>query len=406
MYKKVFIDKKQLLSTIEEFSKFGRTKNNGVTRLTFSQADLEVRKHFQIVCENLGMIITYDDIGNIYGTLPGKKSNIPPLVMGSHLDTVEKGGRFDGSLGVIGGIEVVRTLVKNEITPDIPITVVNFTNEEGSRFEPAMMSSGILSGQFEKTTMFNSSDSDGVKFKDALRKSGFEGEVKNRLINATAFLELHIEQGPVLEMESLQIGVVDGVVGMINYEIEVNGESNHAGTTPMYLRKDALFITNNLMTKLRKVLNELDNELVYTIGRMDVSPNIHTVIPNKVVFTIEARHKNPIVINQVENILKSLDNEFDDIKIKKQWDRDTVEFNEEIVKKIEMTTKELGYSYKKMTSGAGHDSQFISTYIPTAMIFIPSINGISHSENELTLEKDCVVGVNLLLHTVLDLAIN
>lgn len=406
MHKDISIDTEKLLNSIEKFSSFGRTEKKSVTRLTLSQADIEVREHFQKVCESIGMVLTYDDIGNMYATLAGKNNDISPVVMGSHLDTVKNGGKFDGSIGVIGGIEVVRALVENNIIPEIPITVVNFTNEEGARFEPAMMSSGILSGLFDKDEMFASTDLNGVIFKDALRKSGFQGTISNRLKKATAFIELHIEQGPVLEAESLQIGIVDGVVGMVNYEIEVMGESNHAGTTPMHLRKDALFTTIDLIKKIRTNLDELDTELVYTIGRMNVTPNIHTVIPSKVVFTIEARHKDKNVINKVESIFNLLDRELSDIKIKKQWGRNTVDFNEEIVNKIETVTKRLEYSYKKITSGAGHDAQFISTYIPTAMIFIPSVNGISHSENELTLEKDCVAGVNLLLQTVLNLVVN
>src|SRR5699024_6169937 len=406
MYKEITIDTKQLLNSIEEFSSFGKTEKNGVTRLALSRADVEVREHFRKVCESIGMVLTYDDIGNMYGTLAGKNNDIPPIVMGSHLDTVEKGGKFDGSIGIIIGIEVVRALVKNNITPEMPITVVNFTNEEGARFEPAMMSSGILAGQFDKDEMFTSSDSKGVTFKDALKKSGFQGMISNRLNKATAFIELHIEQGPVLETESLQIGIVDGVVGMVNYEIEVMGESNHAGTTPMHLRKDALFTTIDLIKKLRTNLDELYNQILYTIERMNITPNIHTVIPNKVVFTIEARHKDENVINKVESILNLLDIELNDIKIKKQWGRNTVDFNEEIVNKIEVITKRLEYSYKKITSGAGHDAQFISTYIPTAMIFIPSVNGISHSEKELTLEKDCIAGANVLLQTVLDIVVN
>ncbi len=405
----VLINGERLKSTVEEFADFGRTDNNGVTRLALSEVDLKVRKHFRTECEKLGMSVVYDDLANMYATLPGKDNDQLPVVMGSHLDSVKKGGRFDGVLGVLTGLEVVRTIVDNNMKPEVPIVVANITNEEGARFEPAMMCSGVLSGRFDKAAMLLSAVPDGITFGEALKDSGFAGKEANRLKDAAAFLELHIEQGPVLESESLQIGVVEGVVGMVNYEIEVTGDSNHAGTTPMPMRKDALFAANNLITEIREKMGRLDNELVYTIGRFDVSPNIHTVIPNNVVFTIEARHKDSKTIRQVEEIIQGLPEsagkEACDVKISKQWDRDTVWFDEKIVHTVENATKSLGYSYQRMVSGAGHDAQFISTYIPTAMIFVPSINGKSHAEDELTPWEDCQNGVNVMLQTVLDLAV-
>lgn len=404
---KILINAVRLKDTLEEFADFGRTENNGVTRLALSDVDLKVRKHFQSECEHLGMTVVSDDMANMYATLAGINNDHPPVVVGSHLDSVKKGGRFDGVLGVLTGLEVVRTLVENGIKPQVPIVVANITNEEGARFEPAMMSSGVLSGRFDKATMLQSTDTDGLTFGEALKNSGFEGKEENRLTDAAAFLELHIEQGPVLESESLQIGVVEGVVGMVNYEIEVSGESDHAGTTPMPMRKDALFATNNLITEIREKMNKLDDKLVYTIGRMNVSPNIHTVIPNKVVFTLEARHQDTKTIRQVEEIIEGLtessDKEKCEVKTTKQWDRNTVWFDKKIVNLLEQTTKTIGYSYKRMVSGAGHDSQFISTYTPTAMIFVPSVNGKSHAEDELTFWEDCENGVNVILQTVLDL---
>lgn len=406
---KLLINGERLKDTLEEFADFGRTENNGVTRLALSDVDLKVREHFQSECEQLGMTVVSDDMANMYATLPGMDNDQAPVVVGSHLDSVKKGGRFDGVLGVLTGLEVVRTIVENGIKPRVSIVVANITNEEGARFEPAMMSSGVLSGWFDKATMLKSSDPDGVTFGEALKNSGFEGKEENRLTDAAAFLELHIEQGPVLESESLQIGVVEGVVGMVNYEIEVRGDSDHAGTTPMPMRKDALFATNNLITEIRKKMNKLDDKLVYTIGRMNVSPNIHTVIPNRVVFTLEARHQDAKTLRQVEEIIQDLPEspgkEKCDVKTAKQWDRNTVWFDEKIVNAVEQSAKNIGYSYKRMVSGAGHDAQFIATYIPTAMIFVPSINGKSHAEDELTPWEDCENGVNVILQTVLDLTI-
>lgn len=402
---KLLINGERLKNTMEEFADFGRTENNGVTRLALSEEDRKARDYFRSCCEELGMSVKVDDIGNMYATLAGLEENQPPVVIGSHLDSVKNGGRFDGVLGVLAGLEVVRTLVENDIKPNVPIVVANIANEEGARFEPSLMASGILSGKFSKSVMMAKTDIDGVTFEEALNAIGYAGEEENRLGKAKSFLEIHIEKGPVLERESTSIGVVECVVGMICYEIEVTGESDHAGTTPMDMRKDALFATNNLITKAREKLSKLDNNLVYTIGRMNVLPNIHTVIPNKVVFSLEARHQDPKILKQVEEIVeelsKSPDREGCNVKTTKLWDRDTVWFDEEVVSLLEQSVKSLGYSYKRMVSGAGHDAQFIASMIPSAMIFVPSINGKSHAEDELTYWEDCEKGVNVILEAVL-----
>ncbi|AJY75404.1 Zn-dependent hydrolase [Paenibacillus beijingensis] len=401
---KLFINGGRLKDTIEKFADFGRTDKNGVTRLALSKEDILVRDYFSSCCKELGMTIKVDDLGNIYATLAGT-SDKPPIVIGSHMDSVKKGGRFDGVLGVISGLEVVRTLVDNGIKPDIPVTVMNFTNEEGARFEPSMMASGILSGKFDKDVMMKKKDPEGITFGEALQASGYEGDAANRLTEACAYLELHIEQGPILEKEDLSIGVVECVVGMVCYEIEVTGESDHAGTTPMDMRKDALFAANDLIAELRGKLGALDSELVFTMGRMNVLPNIHTVIPNKVVFTIEARHKNEDVIREVVDIIHGLPTVLEDceVQITKLWGRDTVWFDPAVCAAVEASTNSFGYSYKRMVSGAGHDAQFVASYIPSAMIFVPSVNGKSHCEEEFTPYEACEKGVNVLLETVMSL---
>lgn len=402
----ILITGEKIKEILDQFARFGQTENNGVTRLALSEEDRLARDYFCSCCEELGMSIEIDDMGNIYATLEGREDK-PPIVIGSHLDSVKKGGRFDGVLGVAAGLAVAQTLVENNIKPRIPLMIANITNEEGARFEPSMMSSGVLSGKFNKSIMLKKTDIDGITFEKALTSIGYKGKEESRLKKAQAFLELHIEQGPILERESLTIGVVECVVGMVCYEIEVTGESDHAGTTPMDMRKDALFAANNIISTAREKLRSLDKELVFTIGRMNVLPNIHTVIPNKVIFTLEARHKDPEVIHKVEEIIKRLNisesNEGCDIKIRKLWDRSTVFFNQEICNLVEQSVKSLGYSHKRMVSGAGHDAQFLAGYLPAAMIFVPSINGKSHCEEELTTWEDCAKGVNVLLQTVLSI---
>lgn len=394
----------RLKDSIIMFSRIGATANGGVTRLSLSQEDVEARDLFYECCRELGMNIQVDDMANMYATLPGKR-NLPPIVMGSHLDSVVKGGRFDGVLGVLTALEAVRTIVDNNIELDIPLTIINFTNEEGARFEPSMMSSGVLSSKFDKAKMLQSTDKTGITFEHALKESGYEGSEENRLKEALAYLELHIEQGPVLEAEKLDIGVVEGVLGMVCYEITVTGESNHAGTTPMKMRKDPLFLATKLINNLIEALGNLDEELVYTIGRMNVTPNIHTVIPDKVVFTLEARHKDPTKINKVEEILHSLPQQQAGCHVSKEklWGRDTVVFEASLCDQIEQACQGYGYSYKRLYSGAGHDAQFIASYIPSAMIFVPSKNGKSHCEEEETAYEACAKGADVLLETVLNL---
>ncbi|KRD93263.1 Zn-dependent hydrolase [Bacillus sp. Root239] len=405
---KVAVNGERLKNTLERFADYGRTPNNGVTRLALSEEDRLARDYFCSCCRDLGMDIKIDDLGCIYATLEGLEDK-PPVVIGSHMDSVKKGGRFDGILGVVAGLELVRTLVEHNIKPKVPIMIVNFTNEEGARFEPSMMASGILSGKFQKDVMMKKTDVDGVTFEQALQSCGYEGDTSNRLTEASAFVELHIEQGPILEREAKSIGVVECVLGMVCYEIEVTGESDHAGTTPMDMRKDALFATNNLIAEARHELGRLDSNLVYTMGRMNVLPNIHTVIPNKVIFSLEARHTDEDVIASVEKIIQSLPDQAEllegcEVRVTKLWGRDTVWFDKTVCDEVEESVRSLGYSYKRMVSGAGHDAQFLASYIPTAMIFIPSVNGKSHCEEEFTPWEQCEKGVNVLLETVIKLA--
>ena len=394
----------RLQQTIEHFSQFGATKNGGVTRLSLSNEDILARDYFKECCEALGMEVHVDDMANMYAVLLGKKDG-PPIVMGSHLDSVVKGGRFDGVLGILTALEAVRTIIDNDIELDAPIIIVNFTNEEGARFDPAMMSSGVITEKFDKDVMLQSTDKEGTTFAQALAQSGYEGDIANRLKNALAYIELHIEQGPVLEAKGIEIGVVEGVLGMVCYEIRINGQSNHAGTTPMSMRKDPMLVASKIINTLHGELSKLGEELVYTFGRMHVKPNIHTVIPNEVVFTIDSRHQDPKVMKQVENVLLTLQHDMDGCTVQavKLWGRDTVRFNASICDEIEAACRSFGYSSHRMYSGAGHDAQYIASVIPSAMIFVPSVDGKSHCEEELPSYEDCAKGADILLETVLTL---
>ncbi|BAD66316.1 Zn-dependent hydrolase [Shouchella clausii] len=399
---KLTVNHERLKQTLQTFAAFGATGNNGVTRLALSEEDQQARAYLRQQCEALGLVVTTDDLGNMYSVIPGKQRDVPPVYLGSHLDTVKKGGRFDGVLGVAGALEVLRTVVEHKLELNVPLGLINFTNEEGARFEPSMMASGILAGKFSKDAMLQSTDQDGVSFGEALAASGFAGSAHHRLTDASAFLELHIEQGPVLEAEKQTIGAVECVVGMVCYEIEICGKSNHAGTTPQRMRHDALTAANACMTAFHEKLAPLDDTLVYTIGRFNVFPNIHTVIPGRAVFTLEARHQDEAVLAAVETVIQEVAGACSlPCQATKRWSRETVWFNNSLVAQVEESAKALGYPCKRMVSGAGHDAQFISSLVPTAMIFVPSRGGISHAEEEWTSWEDCEKGVNVLLETAL-----
>ena len=399
MYK---CNQSRLQQTIEHFSQFGATDNGGVTRLSLSEEDLAARQYFKECCEALGMEVKVDDMANMYAVLPGKH-DLPPIVMGSHLDSVVKGGRFDGTLGVLTALEAVRTIVDNDIELDAPLVIVNFTNEEGARFEPAMMASGVITGKFEREAMLQSTDKEGVTFAEALAQSGYEGDIENRLKEASAYLELHIEQGPVLEAEGIEIGVVEGVMGMLCYEIRIKGKSNHAGTTPMKMRHDPMILAAKLISYLDKELGDVDETLVYTFGRVNVTPNIPTVIPNEVVFTIDSRHQNPKVIEKVKSILLNLPKEDSGCTVQatELWGRNTVHFDSDFCDEIETVCQRFGYSSRRMYSGAGHDAQYMASIVPTVMIFVPSVGGKSHCEEENTSYEECAKGADVLLESVL-----
>jgi N-carbamoyl-L-amino-acid hydrolase len=402
----VSCDKERLANKILTFSKFGDTGNGGITRLTLSEPDLQARAEFCKRMKALGAEIVTDDMANIYATFKGSE-NLPHIAMGSHCDSVVQGGNYDGILGVISAMEAAETIVTEQIPHRHPITIMIWTNEEGARFDPAMMSSGVITGKFDKVMMIASKDKEGITFGEALDASGYKGDEKNRINpkDYMAFVELHIEQGPVLEEAKMDIGVVEGVVGMVNYEFEFIGQAGHAGTVPQKMRKDALLAASEAIQYLHRELDKLDGKLVYTTGRIICSPNVHTIIPANVKFTLDARHQDPAVIKQVVDVIENIPKELAKCKVsyKELWSRKTVAFNKELVDLVEKNAKEYGYPYMRMYSGPGHDAQFVADILPTTMIFVPSIGGHSHCEIEKTSLDNCWKGANVLLQTILDI---
>jgi N-carbamoyl-L-amino-acid hydrolase len=391
---------------IKTFSRFGDTGRGGITRFSLSEEALAARKEFVKRMEAIGAFIATDDMANIYATIDGTE-DLPAIVSGSHMDSVRQGGNYDGILGVLTAMEVAETIVKEKIPHRHPITVIVWTNEEGARFEPAMMSSGVICGKFDKETMLASQAKDipGYTFGEALEKSGFKGREENRLdpSKTKALVELHIEQGPVLEAEGIDIGVVEGVCGMINYEFTFTGQAGHAGTTPMKYRKDALYAAVKTIQYLHDELDQLDDKLVYTTGKISAHPNIHTIIPDEVKITLDARHQDPEVIKQVLAVIKKIPSVVEQCKVsyEEAWSRKTVSFTSELVDYVEMSAQECGYSNRRIYSGPGHDAQFAIDMVPTTMIFVPSAGGHSHCEIEYTPVENCLKGANVLLNTLL-----
>ena len=400
-------NKERIKNKIETFATFGATGNGGITRFSLSEEALQARAEFVRRMKAVGVETVTDDMANMYATLPGTEPGLPRIVMASHCDSVRNGGNYDGILGVIAAMEVVETIAIEKIPHRHPITAMIWTNEEGSLYPPAMMSSGVVCGKFDKEKMLASKSPEGKTFGEALEQSGYVGDEGNRLNpkDYMAMLELHIEQGPVLEAEKKQIGVVEGVVGMVNYRIRTYGQSDHAGTTPMPYRRDALLAAASAIKYLHEELDKLDSNLVYTTGNIICHPNIHTVIPDFVDFSLDARHQNPEVIKQVVEVIKNMPKEFDkcEVKYEEAWARKTVDFHKELVDLVQKNTDAFGYTSKRMYSGAGHDAQYVADMMPTTMIFVPSKDGHSHCEEEFTSVEECWQGMNVLLHTVLDL---
>ncbi|HOA41983.1 MAG TPA: Zn-dependent hydrolase [Bacillota bacterium] len=411
-------DVKRMEDKIKTFSQFGATGKGGITRYSLSPEALMARAEFRKRMEAIGATIEVDDVGNMYATIPGSDPDAKRIVMGSHVDSVRNGGNYDGILGVMGAMEVLETVVANNIPHKHPLTAMIWTNEEGSLYPPAMMVSGIVCNDYLppeiaknfkfENMMASKSVLDPTKtFGEALEASGYKGDKKYRLNpdQYAAMFELHIEQGPILEDAGNDVGVVDCVLGMFNYRIKFYGQAAHAGTFPMHKRKDALYAAAQALCYLHEEIDKLGRpELVYTTGEILCHPCVHTVIPDFVEFSLDVRHEDPKVREQVLEIVKSLPTrEWAGCKceIQEAWKRDTVYWDERLVGFVEESVKELGYKYQHINSGAGHDAQFVSYMMPTTMIFVASKNGLSHCEEEYSSPEQCTMGASVMLNAVL-----
>jgi beta-ureidopropionase / N-carbamoyl-L-amino-acid hydrolase len=388
-----------------ETAQMGGTPKGGIKRLTVSDEDKRVRDWFKAECEKLGCVIEVDEVGNMFATRAGKRKDLAPIALGSHLDTQPTGGKFDGVLGVLGALEAMRTLFDMGYETNAPIMIVNWTNEEGSRFAPAMLCSGVYAGVFTPEYAYSREDRQGIKLGDELERIGYKGTHKAGAIKFSSMFELHIEQGPILEAEAKMIGVVTGVQGMRWYEVTVTGQESHTGATPMGLRKNALLAAARMIDAINDVgTSHLPG--VASVGLIENRPNSRNVVPGEVFFTVDLRHPDETVLDKMEiaframlpKIAEALNVTFDEKCI---WKSPAVKFAPELIECVRTGAKQAGFTSRDMASGAGHDAAYIARVAPTTMIFVPCLGGISHNEAESTTLEECGAGVQVLLNAVL-----
>jgi beta-ureidopropionase / N-carbamoyl-L-amino-acid hydrolase len=400
------IDPQRLWDDLMETAKIGGNAKGGICRLTLSDEDKEVRLWFTRACEAIGCTVTVDDCGNMFARRPGRKNDLPPICMGSHLDTQPTGGKFDGVLGVLAALEVMRTLQQAGYETYAPLEIVNWTNEEGSRFAPAMLASGVFAGALAKDFAYSRVDGDGNSFVSELERIGFKGAEPVGQHKIGAMFELHIEQGPILEAENKMIGVVTGVQGVRWYEVNVHGQSAHTGATPMTLRRDALVGAARMVDAINAIaLANLPNACA-SVGMLNVEPNSRNVVPGDVFFTIDLRHPQDAILDKMEKelraalprVLEPLGLAFEEKCI---WQNPAVKFDEELIACVRKGAEKAGYTTRDLVSGAGHDAAYIARIAPTTMIFVPSAGGVSHNESESTSFAECGAGAQVLLEAVL-----
>jgi len=402
------VDGARLLRRIAALAEIGPLEGGGSNRLALTDADKEGRDLVVTWMRDLGLEVGIDEIGNVVGTRAGREPGAP-VMTGSHIDTVRTGGRYDGNLGVLAGLEVVEVLEAAGVTTRRPLAVAFFTNEEGSRFQPDMMGSLAYVGGIPLEEALDVTGIDGATVGDELVRIGYAGSLPCPGPSPAAFVELHIEQGPVLEARGVTIGAVEGVQGISWQELTIAGQSNHAGTTPMSMRHDAGFAAAEIVAHLRRLALEMGGHQVATVGRLDLHPDLVNVVPGKAVLTVDLRNTDAALLASAEAALASFCRDLERregvaIMSRSLARLDPVEFDPDTVLLVEQTAKGLGHSVHRLPSGAGHDAQMMARVCPAAMVFTPSRGGISHNPAEHTDPVDLEAGANVLLQVLLALA--
>jgi N-carbamoyl-L-amino-acid hydrolase len=390
-------------------ARIGATAGGGVSRLALSDEDREARNQFTRWLREIGLEITVDEMGNIFGMRSGTGAGLAPVLSGSHVDSQPMGGRFDGILGVMGMLEVLRTLGENGIKTLRPLAIVDWTNEEGSRFSPAMMGSGVWTGILDREWAYARQDLLGKKFGEELGRIGFKGAAPCRKWPVHAYFELHIEQGPVLEREGRILGSPEGIVGILWADIFVQGKANQVGPTPMEGRNDALCAAAEMILRVNELPAKMGGNLVATVGEIQNSPNSRNIIPEKVRFTLDARSWDDDLVQRAwdelkRDLQKASRKRGCPVRLEEIWRVEHAPFAPRLVQRVRETGRRLGLEPFPMVSGAGHDASYLNRIAPTAMIFVPSIGGRSHAEAEKTSWEDCEAGANVLLQCILQSA--
>jgi N-carbamoyl-L-amino-acid hydrolase len=407
--RKLSVNGQRLRAAIEELARIGGTPGGGMHRLALSDEDKRARDLFLRWLREMDLEVSIDDMGNIFGKRAGKSPHSPMVLSGSHLDTQPLGGRFDGILGVTGALEVLRTLQENGVETQRPVAIVNWTDEEGTRFTPAMLGSGVWAGQFDRDWAYSRVDVQGKKFGEELERIGYRGKAPARQRPMHAYFEDHIEQGPILEKVGKRIGAPRGILGITWADVHVEGKANQAGPTPMDARNDALVAAAEMILKVHELPRKMGGNVVATVGEIYNSPNSRNIIPDRVRFTVDIRSWDDDLKKGAweeirQEFLRISENRGCPVRMDLIWDIPHTVFEPRLVERVAKVASQMGYGIHSMVSGAGHDAAYISRVAPTAMIFVPSIGGRSHVEVENTRWEDCEAGANVLLHSLLESA--
>ncbi|MDD0839327.1 Zn-dependent hydrolase [Curvibacter sp. HBC61] len=399
----------RLWDSLMTLAQIGGTDKGGVCRLALTELDRQGRDLVVGWARDAGMSITVDQIGNVFMRRPGKNNALPPIMTGSHIDTQPTGGKFDGNYGVLAGLEVVRTLNDHGIETEAPIEVAFWTNEEGSRFVPVMMGSGVFAGAFTLAHAYAATDSEGKSVKDELTRIGYVGTEVPGQHPIGAYFETHIEQGPVLEDNDKTIGVVSAVLGIRWYDCTVTGMEAHAGPTPMGLRKDALQVATRVMQEVVTIGNRYAPHGRGTVGMVNVHPNSRNVIPGRVKFSMDLRNSTDALVDQMDQDIRAYIGQVAaetglKIEVELVSHYPAQPFHADCVAAVQRAAERLGYSHMPAVSGAGHDAVYMAKLAPTGMIFIPCKDGISHNEIEDAQPEHITAGCNVLLQAMLERA--